>query len=139
MHPQLNIWFQILSLGAVILWLYFTFIEKSLVSKVFEGQALLIDLLFGLPLVLALAVVIYASVFWSLKLVLVIAFPQFLEQVEVVYEEDEDTLKHLESEHGEAYWDAAEEPEAGRAKSMQNSASTSKKTADQNHLNRHED
>ncbi|MBF6056894.1 MULTISPECIES: hypothetical protein [Thiomicrorhabdus] len=129
MHPKLNFWFQSISLVAVVVWLYFTFVEKSLISRLFEGQALLIDLLLGLPLVLALAVVIYASVFWTLKLILVLAFPQFLQTIETHYDGDEESIQRLEDEHGQAYWE--QEDDTSDKQTVQNdqpaSNSSSKK------------
>ena len=72
LHPTVNLFAIFISLASVVGWLYFTFIHKNLMQMLFEGQALIVDLVFGLPLVLALAVVVYATVFWVFKLILVI-------------------------------------------------------------------
>jgi len=106
-HPSLNKYAILLSLTAVLGWLYFTFIEKSLLKKLFEGQALIVDLVFGLPLVLALAIVVYATVYWLLKLLVIVLLPQAIVHIEPddvhadVLEED---IEVLEREHGKEYW-----------------------------------
>ena len=106
-HPSLNKYAILLSLVAVLGWLYFTFIEKSLLKKLFEGQALIVDLVFGLPLVLALAIVVYATVYWVLKLLVIVLLPQAIVHIESddvntdVLEED---IEVLEQEHGKEYW-----------------------------------
>ena len=95
-------------LGALA-WLNFTFIEKDLVFKVIGGKAILVDLLFGVPLVLMLAVVVYATIYWFLKLVVVYLFPQAImpvseldQQAELA--EDPVLDEALQEEYGEAYW-----------------------------------
>ncbi|WEJ63729.1 hypothetical protein [Thiomicrorhabdus lithotrophica] len=106
-HPRLNKYAILVSLIAVLGWLYFTFIEKSLLQKLFEGQALIVDLVFGLPLVLALAIVVYATVYWVLKLLVIVLLPQAIVHIESddvhadVLEED---IESLENEHGKEYW-----------------------------------
>jgi len=106
-HPKLNKYAILISLIAVLGWLYFTFIEKNLLQKLFEGQALIVDLVFGLPLVLALAIVVYATVYWVLKLLLIVLVPQAIVHIESddihtdVLEED---IEILEEEHGKEYW-----------------------------------
>ncbi|MEA1988381.1 MAG: hypothetical protein U9N57_04120 [Pseudomonadota bacterium] len=106
-HPGLNKYAILVSLIAVLGWLYFTFIEKSLLQKLFDGQALIVDLVFGLPLVLALAIVVYATVYWLLKLLVIVLLPQAIVHIESedihadVLEEDIETL---EKEHGKEYW-----------------------------------
>lgn len=107
LHPQLNRYVVLISLFAVIAWLYFTFIEKSLIRKLFEGQALIVDLVFGLPLVIALAVVVYATVFWTLKVIIIMTMPQAIIHIDPTEEEQtmmSDDLSELESQHGEEYW-----------------------------------
>lgn len=77
---------------AALSWLYFAIIHKELVAKILAGQAELMDLLIGLPLVLALAIVIYASVVWSFKLVVIFVRPSWLytlEEDEAFYASDE--------------------------------------------------
>ncbi|BCN93363.1 hypothetical protein THMIRHAM_11480 [Thiomicrorhabdus immobilis] len=125
LHPQLNRLVVLISLFAVVAWLYFTFIEKSLMQKLFEGQALIVDLVFGLPLVLALAVVVYATVFWTLKLIIIITMPSAIIHIDP---EDtktalmEDDLAELENQHGKAYWQQsdAEYQQTGHAENNEN-------------------
>ena len=106
-HPNLNKYAVLISLTAVLAWLYFTFIEKSLLQKLFDGQALIVELVFGLPLVLAIAVVVYATVYWVLKLLVIVILPQAIVHIEPedihtdILEEDIETL---EKTHGKEYW-----------------------------------
>lgn len=106
-HPRLNKYAILVSLMAVLGWLYFTFIEKNLLQKLFEGQALIVDLVFGLPLVLALAIVVYATVYWVLKLLVIVLLPQAIVHIDSddvhadVLEED---IEDLENKHGKEYW-----------------------------------
>ena len=78
-------------------------------SKLFEGKALIVDLVFGLPLVLAMAIVVYASVYWLLKLIVIFLLPQAIIQIN----SDQD-LEHsledaeLEKIHGKEYWKEAD-------------------------------
>ncbi|MGE4499274.1 MAG: hypothetical protein AB7C96_02915 [Hydrogenovibrio sp.] len=60
------------SLGGTLYWLYFAFIEKAFLQKVFAGQALFVDLLLGLPVVLVFALVVYAMIFWGLKVLIIL-------------------------------------------------------------------
>ncbi|GAB6070296.1 hypothetical protein JCM30760_13930 [Thiomicrorhabdus hydrogeniphila] len=106
LHPLLNLIAILLSLSSVVGWLYFTFVHKNLFEMLFEGQALIVDLVFGLPLVLALAVVIYATVFWVFKLIIILLLPKMVLHIDpnddnVLNQED---LSELEQKHGEAYW-----------------------------------
>lgn len=76
-------------------------------QMLFEGQALIVDLVFGLPLVLALAIVVYATVFWTFKLIIILLLPQFVvhidpEEIEQVNKQDD--LSELEKQHGKDYW-----------------------------------
>lgn len=66
------------SLLAAVLWLYFSVIHKQLMQRMIDGQAELLDALIGFPLVLALAIVIYASVYWFIKWLLIMFWPQSL-------------------------------------------------------------
>lgn len=106
-HPKFNPWMVALSWLAVFFWLEFAFIEKALVEKIFAGHAMLVDLVFGLPLVLALAIVIYAMVYWTVKVICIFAFPMLVEQVpdEAVPSEDQEELvEEAESKFGKDYW-----------------------------------
>ncbi|BBP45976.1 hypothetical protein THMIRHAS_13490 [Thiosulfatimonas sediminis] len=100
-----------LSWLAVFFWLEFAFIEKALVDKVFAGHALIVDLVFGLPLVLALAIVIYAMVYWSIKAVCIFLFPALVEPVpqELPSEVQEQLVADAEKEFGEEYWQQPEQ------------------------------
>lgn len=105
--PRFNKYVVLLSLLSVVFWLYFTFIEKALLQKLFAGQALIVDLVFGLPLVLALAVVIYATVYWTFKVVIILLLPQLVTHIEpedvnsAIMEEE---IADLEQQHGREYW-----------------------------------
>ena len=106
-HPRLNKYAILVSLIAVLGWLYFTFIEKNLLQKLFECQALIVDLVFGLPLVLALAIVVYATVYWVLKLLVIVLLPQAIIHIdsdEVHADVLEEDIEDLENKHGKEYW-----------------------------------
>ena len=107
LHPTLNLMGIIVSLAAVAAWLYFTFIHKNLFTMLFEGQALIVDLVFGLPLVLALAVVVYATVYWTFKLIIIALLPQYTLHIDPQEPDDsslQEELEELEKQHGKAYW-----------------------------------
>ncbi len=106
-HPRLDKYAILASLLSVFAWLYFAFVEKSLLSKLFEGKALIVDLVFGLPLVLAMAIVVYALVYWALKLLLIFLIPQAIvhsESETLDAELLEKEVAELEAEHGKDYW-----------------------------------
>lgn len=110
-HPSINLYAVLISLFAVIAWLYFTFIEKELFNKLFQGQALIVDLVFGLPLVLALAVVVYATVYWMLKLLIILLLPKAIMHIDSEEGLDdtlEDDIAELEKQHGDEYWNKLE-------------------------------
>lgn len=113
-HPRLNPYVILVSLLSVIAWLYFAFIEKELVTKLFEGQAIMVDLLLGIPLVLMLAVVVYATVYWFFKLLIVYLLPQAIVPAHHFESLDdslpEETLESLQEQLGEEYWKHSEEP-----------------------------
>lgn len=111
LQPIINLFAILISLASVIGWFYFTFIHKNLFEMLFEGQALIIDLVFGLPLVLALAVVIYATVFWVFKLIVILLLPKLVVQVDPedeIYSTVHDDLTELQQQHGEEYWNKEE-------------------------------
>lgn len=108
-HPSLNRYIILLSLFGVIGWLYFTMIEKSLVNMLMSGDALIVDLVLGLPLVLMMAVVVYATIYWTCKILLIMLLPQFIVPAEpesdVLQEQLEaDNIQALEEQHGSEYW-----------------------------------
>ncbi len=106
-HPRLDKYAILASLLSVFAWLYFAFIEKALMTKLIEGKALIVDLVFGIPLVLALAVVVYALVYWTLKIIVIFLIPQAIVPAnpdEGMVELSEEELAELENQHGEAYW-----------------------------------
>ena len=110
-HPKLDKYAILASLLSVFAWLYFAFVEKSLMSKLFEGKALIVDLVFGLPLVLAMAIVVYALVYWSLKLIVIFLLPQAIIHIEPETDHAllEEEMAELEEVHGKEYWNKAEE------------------------------
>lgn len=74
-EPRLNRYVMLLGLSGVFAWLYFSFIKKAFVGKIISGEALIVDLVLGLPLVLMLAIVVYASIYWSCKLFIIFLLP----------------------------------------------------------------
>ncbi len=88
------------SWGGVIYWLNFSLIEKSFLANVFSGQALFIDLIFALPIVLIFAIVIYAFVYWLIKFCVIIFLPHTIIQIQTENELDD----MLDPELGKDYW-----------------------------------
>lgn len=81
-----------LGLSAAIIWLYYSIVEKRLMDRLLTGQAELLDALIGFPLVLALAIVIYATVVWSIKLSIIFIAPKLITlppQDELEFTDDE--------------------------------------------------
>jgi len=92
-----------ISLGPVFYWLYFTFVEKSFLDNFMSGQALIVDLLFGLPIVLLFAIIIYAMMYWTLKVIAILFAPYLL--VENKFPEQQDSFDPASTEeYGEDYW-----------------------------------
>jgi|GEM_PF-1617190 len=116
LYPKVNFFLVAAAWVGVVIWLNFTFIEKELIFKLIAGDAILVDLLFGLPLVLMLAVVVYATIYWFLKLVIVYLFPQaimpaseFDTQSELA--EDPELEEALQAKYGDEYWQNEHENE----------------------------
>lgn len=118
LYPKVNFYLIAAGWVGVIAWLEFTFIQKDLVFKVLQGEAIMVDLLFGLPLVLMLAVVIYVTIYWFLKLIVVYAFPQAImpasEYEDAMPEivEDPELVQELEDEYGDQYWNSKKDSES---------------------------
>ena len=120
LYPKVNFYLIAAAWIGVLFWLNFTFIEKELVFKVIAGEAILVDLLFGVPLVLMMAVVVYATIYWFLKLLIVYLYPQAimpaseLDDALAEIAEDPELEKALQEKYGEEYWqhrDEVENPE----------------------------
>ncbi len=87
--------------GGVIYWIYFSFIHKSFLANMISGQALFVDLLFGLPIVLIFAIVVYAFLYWLIKFVVIIFLPHT-----IIHIQTENALDDtLDPELGERYWE----------------------------------
>ncbi|AEG31574.1 hypothetical protein [Thiomicrospira cyclica] len=76
--PLLHKLMSIVAWTAAIGWLYFTLINQAFIQRIFTGQTDLLDLILGLPLILSLAVVIYAMAYWATKLVVIVWKPHWL-------------------------------------------------------------
>lgn len=116
-HPRLDKYAILASWLSVFAWLYFAFIEKSLMNKLIEGKALIVDLVFGLPLVLALAIVVYALVYWTLKLIVIFLIPQAIVHIdpeENLPENLDQEISQLEDKHGKEYWNRQPEDEKSK-------------------------
>ncbi|WFE68448.1 hypothetical protein P8S54_09590 [Thiomicrospira sp. R3] len=66
------------SLAAALYWLYFSIVKMELLPRLLAGETLILDAIVGFPLVLALAIVVYAIVYWAIKIVMIIAYPHWL-------------------------------------------------------------
>ncbi|QKI89146.1 hypothetical protein [Thiomicrorhabdus xiamenensis] len=126
-HPKLNPWAILLSWIAVLFWLEFAFLEKELVEKIFAGHALIIDLLVGLPLVLAMAIMIYALVYWGIKVALIYLKPSWIVHIEPTEEElnrQNQLVEEAETEFGEGYWNP-DDTDASDSKPKKNTSKES--------------
>ncbi|WP_024850877.1 hypothetical protein [Hydrogenovibrio kuenenii] len=101
----LNLWVLFISIAPVFYWLYFTLVEKDFLHNFVNGKTLFVDLLLGLPVVLIFAVVIYAMVFWVLKLIVILLWPSQIVPLKPLEPEDGE----LDPELGEDYWMKAPE------------------------------
>ncbi|WP_156018276.1 hypothetical protein [Thiomicrospira pelophila] len=79
-HPskRLHQIMVLISSAASVIWLYYTIIAQQLLPRMIKGETELLDALIGFPLVLALAIVIYAIVYWSIKWFIIFVAPQKL-------------------------------------------------------------
>lgn len=139
-HPKLDKYAILASLMSVFAWLYFAFIEKALMSKLLEGKALIVDLVFGLPLVLALAVVVYATVYWTLKIILIYLLPQAIihHDENLVPELTPEEIAELEAKFGKEYWNNADFQQSMEEIAQQNNSTNknvNQNTIDENELN----
>lgn len=102
----LNLLVLFISLAPVVYWLYFSLIEKSFLQNFIEGQTLFVDLLLGLPVVLIFAVVIYAMIYWFLKLVIILLAPGMIEKLPPLNDESltDELTEEMEAHLGEDYW-----------------------------------
>ncbi|MCF6344993.1 MAG: hypothetical protein L3J00_00830 [Thiomicrorhabdus sp.] len=107
-EPKLNRYAVLLSLGGVIGWLYFSFIEKSFVGKMISGDALIVDLVLGLPLVLMFTIIVYACVYWSCKLLIIFLLPQALIPYQLEDPKQDAETERQEEAHGKNYWDKSD-------------------------------
>ncbi|MPQ75761.1 hypothetical protein [Hydrogenovibrio sp. JE_KL2] len=103
----LNLWVWLASMAPVVYWLYFAFVEKSFLQNFLSGQSLFIDLLLGLPIVLIFGIVIYAMIYWLLKFIVIMFWPQMIEKLDNTSEEDQMPDPSL----GENYWMEAHDEE----------------------------
>ncbi|WP_178863819.1 hypothetical protein [Thiomicrorhabdus cannonii] len=124
LQPSVNRIGVMLSWLAVLAWLYFSFVEKELWFKLLAGDAILVDLLLGIPLVLMLAVVVYATVYWSFKLLIIALFPQAVMPVVPAGAEHHD-LTEQETEFGSDYWQ-----DGSQAESSESAKRSAKKSED---------
>lgn len=96
----LNLWVLIISIAPVLYWLYFALVQKDFLHNFVSGKSLFVDLLLGLPVVLIFAIVIYAMVFWVLKLIVILLWPGQIVPLKPLSEQDAE----LDPELGEDYW-----------------------------------
>lgn len=99
LSPFFHLLASLISWGSVFYWFYFSLIHKSFLENVFSGQVLLVDLLFGLPIVLIFAIVIYAFLYWSIKLFVILVFPHTIIHLSSDIADDGETLDLSETAH----------------------------------------
>ncbi|PLA74352.1 hypothetical protein CYQ88_06590 [Hydrogenovibrio sp. SC-1] len=110
-----------ISVSGVLYWLFFAFIEKAFLDRVFGGTALFVDLLLGLPVVLIFALVVYALIYWGLKVLVILLLPNWFERIEST-----DTLLSDTLEEGD--WVEPASPETDKETPTNPTASSSSKT-----------
>lgn len=95
-HPskKLHQIMVLVSAAAALLWLYYTIIAQQLLPRMIKGETELLDALIGFPLVIALAIVIYAIVYWSIKWLIIFIAPQKLTLPPEEHEEEFDPSTH---------------------------------------------
>lgn len=130
-HPRLDPVALALSWAGTLFWLHFAFVEKDFWHKIQTGNTLIIDLVFGLPLVFAFAVMVYASIYWLLKLLLVLFLPAGLVSGEQNVFEVTENVHELETQYGDEYWeqDSASQPQKNNTpKSLHSDENSSSKS-----------
>ena len=75
MHRRIS--FIATGMGAA--WLYWALIEKAYFLRMLTGKLALVDMLVGLPLVIALAPVLYGLVYWGCKWLALLFIPSWLD------------------------------------------------------------
>lgn len=104
-EPKLNRYAVLFSLSAVIGWLYFSFIEKSFVGKMISGEALIVDLVLGLPLVMMFTIIVYACAYWFCKIFVIFLLPRAMVPYKQEDPKQEEETLPQEKTHGKNYWD----------------------------------
>ena len=99
-EPKLNRYAVLLIFSVVAIWLYFSFVEKSFVGKMISGDALIVDLVLGLPLVLMLTIIVYACAYWSCKLIIIFLLPQAMIPYSAKNQMNEEEKRQEKKPHG---------------------------------------
>ncbi|VAW43881.1 hypothetical protein MNBD_GAMMA04-1814 [hydrothermal vent metagenome] len=103
-EPKLHRYAVLFSLSVVLGWLYFSFIEKSFVGKMLSGEALIVDLVLGLPLVFMFTVIVYACAYWLCKWLVIFFLPHAMIPYPLKNKMSDDETERQEETHGEEYW-----------------------------------
>lgn len=78
LHPGIHRWLNGAGFCAAMGWLYYALVYKQFISRFISGNLQLLDILVGLPLVIALAPVLYALIYWSAKWMIIFFRPQWI-------------------------------------------------------------
>ena len=101
--PVWGQWLTIISgWSAALGWLYFSFIDQGLAVRLVNGQALMVDLLLAFPIVLFIAVIVYAFCYWLMRLLIILLFRSQISFAES--QDEEDDLTEQEALYGKEYW-----------------------------------
>lgn len=76
LHPRIHRWLNGAGFCAAVGWLYYALVYKQFINRFISGNLQFLDILLGLPLVIALAPVIYALIYWSVKWAVILLYPQ---------------------------------------------------------------
>lgn len=118
LSPVFHLLGLFISLSLMGYWLYFALVDKNFISHFLSGKALVIDLLFGLPVVLVFAVVVYAFSYWVFKLIIILLLPNTIIQIDSMEDSEEDLDPRFEDEYWNKHGDDVELSEDAEQKKV---------------------
>ncbi len=78
LHPKLHFWVNLSGFATAGAWLFYALVVKDFIGRFLAGNLQFLDILVGLPLVIALAPVLYALVYWSVKWLVILIAPHLI-------------------------------------------------------------
>lgn len=77
--PPMHRRISMIGWGLAVAWLYWSLVEKAYFVRMMKGELALVDMLVGLPLVIALAPVLYGLFYWLMKWIALLFIPGWLD------------------------------------------------------------